>query len=350
MIRPLASAGVVPALLLLVAAFATLPSAQATHKDPITVCADGCDHTTIDAAAEAASPGDHIVVHDGTYCVDLDPEVASDLEIVAAPGSARPLLDCPDWHVDTHLSINGAENATVEGFEVEWGDPAVEIDAPGVRLVDNVVEGRPAVEITASGARLTDNEIQGTVNVDIPGGGTVGPIRNNTLREPSAIGDPGFGVDGSTSLTGFEGNVVEGFWVGVSLTSPSDLKIRENTFRDNRFAALQLRAGSTGFDDVDVRRNAFRDGQGAAVDIRGETGLDQLSFRFNRIDNNLFGGMHTSLGPGDGSLVDARYNWWGSPAGPAAGDPATGRVDFAPWCVWPTCDVAPPILPGLPGG
>lgn len=58
------------ALVFSLAAVAITPSGPAL-ADPITVCASGCDHTTIQAAVNAANDGDTITVAAGTYNATL---------------------------------------------------------------------------------------------------------------------------------------------------------------------------------------------------------------------------------------------------------------------------------------
>jgi hypothetical protein len=54
-------------LFTLSAIFITLTTVTTTRADTLTVCASGCDYTTITDAINAAASGDIIVIGPGTY-------------------------------------------------------------------------------------------------------------------------------------------------------------------------------------------------------------------------------------------------------------------------------------------
>ncbi|WP_322798203.1 right-handed parallel beta-helix repeat-containing protein [Thermoflexus sp.] len=63
-------------------------------------------------------------------------------------------------------------------------------------------------------------------------------------------------------------------------------------------------------------------------------------FQCNQISGNLFGARNIAA---DGPAMDARFNWWGNPGGPAhelrnpsgAGDRVGDNIEFAPWLTSP---------------
>jgi parallel beta-helix repeat protein len=95
---------------------------QSVGAATITVCPSGCDHTTIQAAVNAASPGDTIQVGDGTYNENVD--ITKSLNIVSVNGSNVTKVNAtnPADHVFyvtanntniTGLTITGATNGTI---------------------------------------------------------------------------------------------------------------------------------------------------------------------------------------------------------------------------------------------
>jgi parallel beta-helix repeat protein len=94
--------------------------------DTIAVCSSGCDYTTIQAAVNAASTGDTIIVGDGMYNENVD--VGKRLTIRSENGSASTIVQAADSndHVfevtDDYVSISGF---TVTGA---YGGGGIDLD------------------------------------------------------------------------------------------------------------------------------------------------------------------------------------------------------------------------------
>ena len=91
-----------------------LPAAAA---EPITVCAAGCDHTTIQAAINAAASGGTIVIEAGTYDGPLT--IGTSLTLLGA-GAAQTTITVPPGG-GTVITVGTGASATVKGVTVSGG-------------------------------------------------------------------------------------------------------------------------------------------------------------------------------------------------------------------------------------
>ena len=105
------------ALVLAFSLVATTPVAAATRNVPGT-------YATIQAAIDAANPGDTIVVAAGTYAGNINVNKSS-LTIVGDPGDSSPgpganapIIDGGGAVADAFDLANGVSNVTISGFEI----------------------------------------------------------------------------------------------------------------------------------------------------------------------------------------------------------------------------------------
>lgn len=78
----------------------------------ITVCDSGCDHTSIQAAIDAADPDDTIEVHSGAYNENVNVTKQLILKGIDT-GSGKPVVDAGGSGSAITLSADGI---TLEGF------------------------------------------------------------------------------------------------------------------------------------------------------------------------------------------------------------------------------------------
>ena len=91
----------------------------------ITVCASGCDYTTIQAAINAANPLDIIDVKAGTYVEQVT--ISKDLTLQTSEGAvvrgfANMPQDCTSPSLaDNHpiICVNNSATVTIDGFTVD---------------------------------------------------------------------------------------------------------------------------------------------------------------------------------------------------------------------------------------
>lgn len=358
-------------------ALATVPAAAAT----LTVCADGCDHTSVAAAVAAASDGDTIEVGPGTYS---EPAIVVDkaLDIVGA-GSGSTIIDggAANLGVTGQLQLRTqvGEDVTVTGLTIRnpvRGGTTVSVLAkslanpgPDYVLDDVVIEGNG----TGNEYGLwTENS---TASLTFRNGSISGQNFNPVLiEEPRAATS----ILDSTIAAGVGGG---GYFSmkpnpnGTGLDSTGTQLVRGNTFTGGAnvtFFADFLQNGAGGYDHVVVEGNTFEGitaagirvhnnapngaggqndaaviadnvlvgagGTSRGIEVSGGlgsavvTGNDVSGFgvgvRFlanpsgsvgsATVTANRIVGNGVGLDNGTGTAVDAEGNWWGCNAGPGA--------------------------------
>jgi hypothetical protein len=352
----------------------------------------GKPFVTLQSAVDAAAPGDHIVAAPGRYEETLrigvspltlsgaragtsargrvagnaDPAVET---IIAPPtGSALVLDEIAGVMVDGLVleAAPAAGSAVVVaageggvGFTfannlVQVGPAAagaalqLAADAGNATLRGNVFSASTssAAAVLLDGAHVftglhfLDNDViraglPGGAGLAVDGPGNVAP----GLRAPRIAGNRfaghGIGLDGgSRSLQGVEVafNNFENNLTGM-LAGPADCSIMGNCWKDHAVAGLRLGSGgdladpSRGARGNRIEGNEF---ESNATDLIYEDQAD-AHLAGNRIQRNRFSGgvgIH-NLEPS--GTLDARFNHWGDPAGPAAGAPVAGAVAPSPW-------------------
>lgn len=172
-------------VLVAVAEFAlvTLPTEAATRQ----VCSNGCAYTTIQAAVNAANPGDTIMVLDALH-TEGGIVVGADLTIAGDP-NAPPILQAasaPGIAVDRVLEIQPNADVVLQDVVIRHGRPSVD-GGGGIRNAGDLRLLR--VEVTSNDANGSD------------GGGilSTGPLR---LEDSLVSGNAADALGGGVSCEG----------------------------------------------------------------------------------------------------------------------------------------------------
>lgn len=243
---------------------------------------------SIQAAVEAAGPGDRVLVHPGLYFETVKVEV-NDLTLEGAvSGDGRPILDgrgehrngieaCADgfrlqgFHI-RHYTQNGVLVHNARGVVLRdvFAQDTGEYGLYPVQVEDVVVE-----QSTATGASDT--------------GIYVGQARKAVIRDSEAYGNvSGFEVENSTDVQ-VTGNHAHGNTAGILVFVLSDLKVRQG--RNTRVVGNLIEANNlpnfapdgeivaevpagTGIlimaaDDTEVTGNEIRDNRSVGVAVIG---------------------------------------------------------------------------------
>lgn len=189
----------------------------AANAAAITVGPEGCDHSSLQAAIDAASPGDSIEVSDGIYFEIVDLNKPLTLRGIDT-GEGRPVLDA------------GGEG------------PAIIISASGV-----IIEGLDVVNSSDSGILIhsDDNVISG---VSANGNGYVG-IR----------------LEGANNNTVTDNDVNHNGAAGIGLEDSRYNKILFNTARGNADTGIELEDSSENL----IESNSISDSGNDGIELKG---------------------------------------------------------------------------------
>ncbi len=195
-----------------------------------TVCAEGCDFSSVQEAIDVATDGDVVRVLSGSYRENLVIQKAITLE--AVPQDDRPVVLAPkDFERPTLLIkrpgvLKALEGVVVRGFEirgVEW-IPKSPLPRAGV-----------TVRIEDVGVVLEDNEIGGGIGVSaFAFGGTRIAIRDNAIVESGAEGIQLIG----NGRFGLIGNRVENKFGGLVVGGLARVELRGNTLQNNKIGLV----------------------------------------------------------------------------------------------------------------
>ena len=362
--KSLVLVGVLALVVPLLFAFAA-PVSAAT----ITVCASGCDYTTIQAAVNDADDGDVIHVYPGTYVEQVDlsgMDSDGDITLVTVNSSDVPTPGTAT--VDGgggkgfYMSAYFDGDVTIDGFVVTSDGNGVDLDVYAnhdvvVRNVDSETDddgihikmhesggGSVLVENCVTDGNSDDGiDVRWPPNEDSPSGNL--QITNCSANDN---GDHGMEIDdvpGDVTITncttngnGWDGVFVSGLFLysslGVDLNG-GDVTIENCTSNGNE---------ESGFDPEEIRGTlsiqaciARNNQYGVVLDDMwdAESVLVNGSIICGNECGVYLSGFEALLGNGGGINVEG--NWWGCPGGPeAAGcDPICQRdsipVDFTPW-------------------
>ncbi len=366
--------------LLLVALGAFICSLMsAAPAQAATLCVDpgggGC-YTTIQAAINAASSGDTILVSPGSYTENLN--VGAGVTLLGAqanvdpntPGArTNPALESTIVPLNPAIvSVNiTAANATVNGFQVNaptGSGQAILASAANDTVSYNIVDGFETIYdqrtdgFTAAHNRLHTNYVGVTVhtgnntpatgvsvtdNVIVPGLAPVANSRaiymsltvNSQVTGNSGIGFIGAGLEGSghTNLL-VSGNTFNGNRKGISIFGTSTfITITGNTVNNNHSSPV---GAGFGIDikgqNLTITGNTITGNGDRGISISNNIGITQnVTVTGNTIAGN--GGLGLRVDPLVLGPVGAAHNWWGCVLGPGQPgcDTVSGSATIIPW-------------------
>ena len=345
------------ALVLSFSVVATTPVAAATINVP-------GDYATIQAAVDAASSGDTIVVAAGTY---FGATVSKAVTIQAKTGDTVIINDGPNTHTFLRAGFYFASDysgngATISGFDIQGAIQAGTTDdgkldfAVFSRGANNVeIEGNTICDMLqgitnwhGNGWQINDNEITDlwTLNgggvgilVGANDGSTVAGnvISGNKISGTLSVysGDGG-GYDGSGIVLYADFRWSPGGIVTDSLVKGNEISMTSDTPATVNFNGIEL----VDTRDSDANPSAVLNNQvicnsvhnNSRIGIYVSAGTSGNGVNFNSIFANMEHGVRYD---GTGTL-DAENNWWGDDSGPSGNGPGTGdavsaNVDYDPW-------------------
>ncbi|MGA1872966.1 MAG: NosD domain-containing protein [Thermoplasmatota archaeon] len=350
------------------------PAGGSGTRSPATIIVDisgGGDHISIQAAVNAAAPGDNIQIRAGTY--DEIVQVNKRLNITGA-GPSLTILDGgrPDHQDVINLGANGivlSGISTTNGyFGHEFG--GITIRGSGCRVINCSSYGNDyGMIIWSDNNHVQNNDLSNNnrngIHMKFCSGNTV---ENNTCNGSAVT--QGIWLEGCTNNVVRNNTCSENYKYGISIYQSSGNSVERNNCSDNElFNGINVYQSK----DNNITEN-FLSGNGAAglriaMDSDGTTvrsneitgNTDGIHFwrsnlrcvvKNNLIHNNTFFGMNCT---DSDVVVNATLNWWGSPNGPyhatlnpdGSGDNVSDNVDFIPWLGGEPVN-HPPVLESLP--
>jgi len=265
------------------------------------------DYDTIQAAIDAANPGDTIVVAAGEYEA-FQVQGKTNISILSAEGATVTTANC--FTVDigpivgdvwVMAAVNASENINIEGINFDGTELSEEENVCGIAYLDS----------TGSIADLTVANIIGT-------GWDLGGV--------AIIGDVG------TSVVDLSGVTVQNSLAGVAIFN-SEANLDGCTITETGIGIL-IGWPLDGFDPstVNIQGSTIADNYDVGIWVCDDSTVEA---HFNNIVSNTGFGVYN-----DGEETgDATHNWWGHASGPyheslnpgGMGDEVSDNVDFEPW-------------------
>lgn len=338
-----------------VALLATAFSATAVER---TVCAVGCNHTTVGLAFSNVSDGDVVTVYDGTY-TETGLVLGNNITFQSYNGSSSTILNL-SVAAQVCLKLQaGAAGSTIggadQGFTIQCTGAGRNIELENspnyVTISYNVIDtsGAPTMGVSVGAAGSTGLTV--TYNTFQNGEDGDGYIWAEDSEDFSATWNTmtfaaqqtsGYAIEvakaGGDSDINYNTvtNAANGIFVLDGTGDTDDLRIAYNTLTDCvngiRFYSGYAVGGTIapGSSDVIIEYNTI---SGATTGIKIPSGTDidasNIVIRRNNLADNTL-----ALDNDDAQTVVAENNWWGDDT-PA--DEVSGLVDYAPFCASSSC-------------
>ncbi|GAA3744942.1 hypothetical protein GCM10022239_20670 [Leifsonia bigeumensis] len=382
--------GAIASVSALTAGLLALGAGPARAAESWTVCASGCDYTTISAAVSGAAAGDTIVVQAGTYAESIvidksltilgpnagvNPNSADFVTANPARASEAIILPPAVENSDAISLAAAATTVTLSGLTVDLSGaldsqrflsansvPNLQLtlsqnvwtnggsSTPGALAITGAL-GDPTVRFeqnrvvdgaASNGLRVSNSSANGTTTVSITG---------NTWLDNDGLA---MNISGAASVT--TAGTIGGNWIGNSTVGTAGvdnfglrqggmvlagdftgLRVENNTLQNIEDAAISI---WTGFSGTAVITGNHIDGYSnvtgfAAIFVRQSessvvSDVTGIEFSGNFFDNPTTG-SRALLNQSDTGDFTATANWWGQATGPAAGQIVGSNVLVDPW-------------------
>lgn len=365
-----------------IAAAIGLSSSAHASGTTFTVCSSGCAFTSIQSAIDDAGTrnGDTIDVGAGTFAENVT--INKSLTLAGAQAGVDARNRSAGESILKSVSISGASNVTVDGFQFNGSGSQVSVTSPttlsGIVVQNDIFSGYSSVGLPTYDAG--NILIQHNLFENVSGSGEAMQIKASTvaggcngsqvLNNRFAAATNNGGADVNFSCTGSDstgvtvsGNTTSGTGGGSSFTAFSGvdggISVTNNSGSTDA-SSIYFFGSVTG--TATITGNTFTGGGGNAVSIHaGDYTSDGPNTGTFTITGNTLSGNVRGISISSGGLsgggavvahnndlsgnssagalnataaqVDLSQNWWGAVAGPGTLPQATTK----PWCTASGC-------------
>ncbi len=320
----------------------------------------GQTYATITAAIAAASSGDTIIVHPGTYHeqVIIDKPLTLEGANAGIPGTgtrgAESIVDADDpdastWRCGFFIKSG---DVTIDGFKTIDADEGVHVacdqpmwgDRKNVVVKNNYIdttEGNPDTGIAATGIAFYSLYASAGKIYSVDGA----VVQDNYIYQAHDRDSIWFQDVHGSSIT-IKGNKVDnlGGYSGIILGGTNDaayVDLSGTVIENNEVVSgsangigIQLKRFTSPTTPVLITGNTLTGG-GYGIRLWSGNAQTNVVAHFNNLAENTWGIQVRSDKPW-ASVVDAENNWWGDKSGPSGVGPGTGdavstNVDYDPW-------------------
>ncbi|MCD6390486.1 MAG: right-handed parallel beta-helix repeat-containing protein [Dehalococcoidia bacterium] len=306
------------------------------------------DYPTIQAAIDAVSDGDTIVVAAGLYEENVEIDKSLTLKGAQAGVDARTRSGAetiiePDEGTGIRIITATDRVVIIDGLTVQNAEHGIATPEPtmadditirNVRVLNPTEFGiSPTFTITTTVEYCyVEGAIQ-AINAGalVPFEPTVATFRNNEIVNSQ------FGFTGYLKDSLIEGNLVRDFATeGVGISGQFlNTEIKNNTvtgYIEGAGMTFEEHYGRDLSENVNVEGNTFTGNDLGIYVFNTQTTLTGITVNFNNIAGNSRYGVWNQ----GGETLDATKNWWGDASGPSErgsgdGDAVSTKVLYSPW-------------------
>ena len=269
--------------------FFTAFTAAVASADTITVCPSGCDYTTIQAAVNAASPGDTVFVYSGTYTENVNVNKRLTLQ-----GEGADVVTVTSIHGSSVFYVN-VNWVNISGFRATGGYVGIYLNG-------------------ANHCNISENNASNNIHNGIALGNSSNCVLTNNIAN-SNNGDAGIGIGESShnTLTGNTGNLngIDGIYLSNSSdyntltdnTANSNDKDGINLWRSNNNMFTSNTANLNNDDGIDLDESSYNTFADNIANLNGDWGITMWDSSHNTLTSNI------ANSNGEGICVDeSSYN------------------------------------------
>jgi parallel beta-helix repeat protein len=306
------------------------------------------DYATIQAAVDAASDGDTIVVAAGVYQENVEIDKSLTLEGAQAGVDARTRSGAetiiePDEGAGISIITDEDQRVVVDGLTVRNAEHGITTPEPTVAddiTIRNVRVLNPdefgisltfTITTTVEYCYVEDARYGINAGALVPFEPTVATFRHNEVVNTE------FGIQGYLKDSIIEGNLVRDFagagkGIGGQFLNTEIINNIVAGYVDGAGLTFEEHYGRDLSENVNVEGNIFIGNSLGIYVFDTQTTLTGITVNFNSIAGNSWYGVWNR----GGETLDATKNWWGSAsgpggAGPGAADDISTKVLYSPW-------------------